>query len=322
MCLHRRYCSIADQLGCSSYWIDTACIPSDHDLRQKAISTINQVFTTSHATLVCDRDIMDIDISDICDGNDTSPSSVALMESILATVLVCDWNLRTRRQALPQSQERVFEGSYDGSMTAERLSSGFVTVSEAASLLGQRFASRAGDDVIIWSLLIGDSPQKDAQDIWARGQDGGARVDRYIHTGHLVSSVARLASLITSSQGVSWAPSRPGPYLVSHDETTTSSLYPPYDGSQSRLGKIELGNGGIKYLRATWGVATIRFEHGLASSYQGFHGSINSKVTIPVPEKLKEILTGYEGGKLLQPLNTETPKITKRLAPESEVLLA
>lgn len=86
--------------------------------------------------------------------------------------------LRTSRQELPKSQEKIFEGSYDGSMTAGRISSGFVFVSEAASLLGQRFP-------FIWSLLVGDLPQKNTQDIWARGQQGGARIDRYVHTGHL-----------------------------------------------------------------------------------------------------------------------------------------
>ena len=45
-----------------SYWIDTACIPKDHQLRREAISQINEIFASSRLTLVCDLDLMAIDI--------------------------------------------------------------------------------------------------------------------------------------------------------------------------------------------------------------------------------------------------------------------
>lgn len=84
-CLHRRYVKIAKHFKCDSYWMDTPCIPQEHALRAECIDNINKIFIESMVTLVCDRDIMDIDIGNL---------TLDLKESILATVLVCDWNIR------------------------------------------------------------------------------------------------------------------------------------------------------------------------------------------------------------------------------------
>ncbi|CAG8956645.1 hypothetical protein HYFRA_00011956 [Hymenoscyphus fraxineus] len=87
-CLHRRYCRIARSIGCDSYWMDTPCIPGLHKnqaLRTQAINDINKIFTTSKVTLVVDRDLLDIDVARM---------SMELQESILASLLVCDWNVR------------------------------------------------------------------------------------------------------------------------------------------------------------------------------------------------------------------------------------
>jgi hypothetical protein len=84
-CLHDRYVRISKAYGCDSYWMDTPCISTDHRLCQIAITNINQVFADSKLTLICDKDLMAIDIE---------PLNVEVQESILATVLVCDWNVR------------------------------------------------------------------------------------------------------------------------------------------------------------------------------------------------------------------------------------
>lgn len=86
-CLHDRYCKISKQNGCESYWIDTICIPEDHDLRNEAIGYINTTFTNAKFTLVCDKDLMKIDINN-------KGSDVKLAESIISTFLVCDWSVR------------------------------------------------------------------------------------------------------------------------------------------------------------------------------------------------------------------------------------
>ena len=84
-CLHLRYARIARAAGCDSYWMDTPCIPQDHQLRREAILQINSVFMICKVTLVCDRDLMVIDVS---------TPTIEISESILVTILVCDWNLR------------------------------------------------------------------------------------------------------------------------------------------------------------------------------------------------------------------------------------
>ncbi len=84
-CLHLRYAHIARAAGCDSYWMDTPCIPQDHQLRREAILQINNVFMNSKMTLVCDKDLMAIDLS---------TPTIKISESILVTILVCDWNLR------------------------------------------------------------------------------------------------------------------------------------------------------------------------------------------------------------------------------------
>lgn len=85
-CLHKRYTALARSLGCSSYWMDTPCIPSEPALRWECIANLTQIFTLSNITLVCDRDIMSIDISE--------PDVQVLCEKLLATLLVSDWNMR------------------------------------------------------------------------------------------------------------------------------------------------------------------------------------------------------------------------------------
>jgi hypothetical protein len=101
-CLHKRYCKMAAALDCNSYWMDTPCIPQDHKLRRESIRYINQIFADSFVTLICDRDLMSIDISPGASAAAISEITVVqaddiplpVMESILAVLLVCDWNLR------------------------------------------------------------------------------------------------------------------------------------------------------------------------------------------------------------------------------------
>ena len=81
LCLHRRYADLAHTFGCSSYWMDTPCIPSETLLRNECIRYINEIFARSKVTLICDRDFANIDIRNVC---------IELLESLLVTLLVCD----------------------------------------------------------------------------------------------------------------------------------------------------------------------------------------------------------------------------------------
>ena len=84
-CLHQRYKQLAISFGCDSYWMNTPCIPNEKALRSECINNINRIFAQSVVTLVCDRDVMDTCISNL---------TMNLQESLLATILVFDWNMR------------------------------------------------------------------------------------------------------------------------------------------------------------------------------------------------------------------------------------
>ncbi|RDW59052.1 hypothetical protein BP5796_11976 [Coleophoma crateriformis] len=200
-CLHERYVKIAHGYSCDSYWMDTPCIPKDRILRDEAIEHINSVFANSKLTLVCDRDLMSINVNEM---------SIALQESILASVLLCDWNvrawtlleaLRGRKniQILCANDQTVSlrdmlqnvhrEGSIDIAtffLTAQHLlpaalnppgrnankywylneteANGALSMEQAASLLHLRHASRPGDEIVIWSLLCNDKPPRSKSD--------------------------------------------------------------------------------------------------------------------------------------------------------------
>ncbi|KAI9771959.1 MAG: hypothetical protein M1839_002592 [Geoglossum umbratile] len=240
-CLHRRYVSIARSFGCDSYWMDTPCIPEDHQLRAESISKINEVFTSSKITLVCDKDLMEIDTSNL---------TLRLRESILSALLVCDWNIRAwtlleamrgRRNiyllckdnkavSLKETLETVHrEGSIDiavlfltaqqlvpsrippskkPNLYSENLAKGFIGVQEASCLLNHRHASRQGDEVVIWSLLCDERVHTSAEAFWK------AKVGGVINTGFLVSNAPR----VQNCKGFSWAPRRPSTQLGLHSE--------------------------------------------------------------------------------------------------------
>ncbi|KAI1614443.1 hypothetical protein EDD36DRAFT_382566 [Exophiala viscosa] len=285
MCLHERYTKIATSLGCLSYWIDTPCIPSEEDLRWECIANITQIFTLSNITLVCDRDIMSIDISD---------PDAKICEQLLATLLISDWNMRawtllesmrgrrslyllclddkviklydvlqtvyqrgrievaipflTRSYLLPPDDitgMELFEGG--GSVATEedrQIAEGFISIGEATVLLSHRHATRDEDDLLIWSLLVGDI-EGDAAEMWKR------QVGKSVSTGALVSSAPRLQS----TPGLRWAPCRPTMARRSADASSPvhEKTYLAYGGGDSKSGEITT-NG----LRARW--LTFRFS--------------------------------------------------------------
>ena len=244
-CLHHRYISIARLLGCTSYWMDTPCIPEDHELRAESISKINEVFMQSKITLVCDRDLMEIDITDL---------SIDVCERLLVTVIVCDWNIRawtfleafrgrdniyllcknnafvplkkiveivqchgsidvgflllTAPHLLPSSTRRDFwESKIPGPARK-----GYLSFENSASLLGHRKASRPGDEIVIWSLLLGEQVFENAESFWR------SRENNSVQTSYLLSSTPRL-----EVRGLGWAPSSPTAYLLSDPSSKSTS---------------------------------------------------------------------------------------------------
>ena len=268
LCLHRRYVKMAKALGCDSYWWDSACIPEDHTLRSEAIQNINSTFSRSKLTLVCDKDLMQIDISNL---------TVEIEESILATILVCDWNLRAwtflesvrgrqnihllckdnRAVAFFRVVRDVFElGSIDLailSLTALHLFPGRVWDpeqdtddnywsmgrEESGQVLSYRPASRKGDDVVIWSLLTHNDGCDLIERFW-RNNVGG----KDVMTGFLMSSAPRLRT-----KGLSWAPSTPYFKPLSENSSTEVSSFRAFGGGETWPGRIT-----DKGLLAAWHV--------------------------------------------------------------------
>ncbi|EAS31885.3 uncharacterized protein CIMG_07364 [Coccidioides immitis RS] len=282
-CLHQRYSTIARQMGCNSYWIDTACIPQDHQLRREAISQINDIFANSRSTLVCDRDIMMISIK---------KKTFAVLESLMAALLVCDWNSRawtllegTRgakvvnllckdNQTIELSE--VIQAMYSRGrlslailcLTLDHLMGAAVvggetfrlterqhkyTETTAATLLSHRHASREGDEVVIWSLLCGRLVYT-AEEFW--------RDAKHIKTGFLISDIPRLEGV----PGFSWAPRRPG--LASGGKIVARREY-----HQRRILEVmdsQAGSICADGLQATWSVCDMADVNFFSSLYQCF----------------------------------------------------
>lgn len=329
-CLHRRYISIARSLGCGSYWMDTPCIPEDHKLRREAIENINHVFEQSKATLVCDKDLMDIDASNL---------SMEVCELIIATMIVCDWNLRAwtfleafrgresiyilcKRNVIVPLIE-IFEivhrqGSIDiallvlstphllASRTKKHYKSirdppfvsGFLTVETAGSLLSHREASRPGDDIVIWSLLLNDTVYKDAKAFWK------SRQDQVLHTSFLVSSAPRL-----KERGLCWAPSSPTAQLAQMRSNGPQTRLLAFGGEDSEAGLMKKEG-----FRAHWlmydfvgpCVGAKRLSSFLDIDIEPDDNSCRANLR----EIRHRFLRGYLWGALLRPLSHRADKPT------------
>ncbi|KAI1190786.1 hypothetical protein F5B17DRAFT_38888 [Nemania serpens] len=241
-CLHQRYANLAKSLGCDSYWIDSACIPDEDELRKEAINHINGVFYRSKYVLVCDRELMTLDANNLITEH---------YERILTGVLLSDWNIRawTMLEALkgrehvailcrddhivsfsevaqhvcdhgrlavagfllllPHMLHSQLEGTELGKVQRE-ISPNDIPLETIGSWLSHRPASRKGDDVRIWSLCLNQhrTRVKDAVDFW-RQQKG-------VYSGFLLSSSDRLVE-----PGLSWAPA--SPFALSEERSDGSS---------------------------------------------------------------------------------------------------
>ena len=266
-CLHHRYRKLAILFGCDSYWMDTPCIPSEKALRAECINNINKIFAQSRVTLVCDRDIMGIDVSNL---------TVDLQESILATILVCDWNVRawtlleamrgrynihllckgnevvsfqetlkfvhkhgridldilflTTQHLLPPPPVDDWQilGESMIDEQGRKTQLGFVSLGEASILLSHRHATRDGDDIVIWSLLANEVAIKSVAELWK------SQVGAGVQTGFLMSSSPRLQGY----KGLGWAPSCPTLRPPSRSDTNHNIFYLAYDGLNTQRGTI------------------------------------------------------------------------------------
>ncbi|RHZ67860.1 hypothetical protein CDV55_105150 [Aspergillus turcosus] len=330
-CLHRRYTALARSFGCTSYWMDTPCIPTDDELRDEAIAQINSNFVNSKVTLLVDRDLMEIDIH---------PLTLQAEEAILAALVVCDWNVSAwtllegmrgrlklhilckdnRVIALVDVLSDVLAKSSLGLVSPclaiqhytptdkqryQFLDQEPVTIEQATCLLNHRHATKDRDVTMIWSLVCGSNKVvKTAVDFWR------STVGQPLATGFLVSSAPRI-----KARGLSWAPSRPN-LLPPTASTPDGKQYPAFDGENSVAGRI-VSEG----FRAEWLICPIRRSRALpvwfslytyadANShfdayYKIYNGGANSKMDLRSLLKLRSViaplLKQYRWVGLLQP---------------------
>lgn len=249
LCLHKKYCSLAKALGCESYWIDSTCIPDDEQLRTEAIKSINGIFHNSKVTLISDQDIQSVSIDN---------SSIEKLETLLSVLLVCDWGVRawtmleairgnTSIQILCKDDntivlkdvlQRVHKfgavdlavllGCVQHLLPSTDVGSDKET-EEVGHLLSQRYASRKGDEILIWGLLSTSNAAKSVHDFWCLQHD--------VKSAFLVSSAARIEAV----PGLGWAPGTP--YIHPQQRSVElgnglhqkySVYYPSYDGRGSQ----------------------------------------------------------------------------------------
>lgn len=250
-CLHEHYCELARSHSCDSYWIDSACIPNSEILRHEAITGINKVFSQSKAVLVSDRDLRSVDIH---------RQSIESFETVLSVLLLSDWMVRawTMLEAsranrciyllckddftisLKRLSKRIFN---EGDMSLAALlgcaeyllplkdPTATKDLAHAGQLLSQRYASRPGDDCVIWGLLANIHPTNDPKTLW--------RSQEKIRTGFLMSSAQRVPAY-----GLNWAPQSPctiecDRIVVVHGVSLHYGVrYFSFDGSGSLEGDI------------------------------------------------------------------------------------
>ncbi|KAL9625869.1 MAG: hypothetical protein Q9160_000189 [Pyrenula sp. 1 TL-2023] len=253
-CLHDQFVFLAELNQCDSYWIDTRCIPEEHNERKIAIGYINRIFSDSKTVLVLDRDLIDTDVSKL---------DLKLLEALLATFLVCDWNVRAwtmleatrgchslyllcknnRTVSLRRAIADLYKhGSISisilflasqhllpASLTANDRINGLRSLEYAASLLSHRHATRRDDDIVIWSILSNRPVCFSAKEIWL------GRIGRKVKTAFLMSNAPRL----DGEHGFSSAPATP--YIRRPDSRETHELLGPYlvyDGASSEEGIV------------------------------------------------------------------------------------
>lgn len=330
-CLHRRYANLAEYFGCDSYWMDTPCIPEEEPLRSECIRNINWIFTNSKVTLVCDQDLMKIDITAL---------NMEVRESILAVLLVCDWNVRawtllesmrgrnnihllckrnqvisfqellrtihhegridiatlylTSQHLIPHPELAVMKLFDDGEDLRDEdmkmVQMGFISPGEGAILLSHRHASRAGDDILIWSLLVGQKATKNVRELWK------SQVGKEINTGFLLSSAPR----IQGYRGLSWAPCSPTMRLPSNDSLTGGKLYLSFDGADTGGGVMTPEGLQAKWLVNAFPKSIVdESVHRLASG---------SAMTSKINDIAARYLDHHRWGALLRPCNISGPR--------------
>lgn len=316
--------------------MDTPCIPSEPDLRWDCIANITRVFTLSQVTLMCDRDIMSIDITD---------TGIETYEKLLATLLVCDWNMRawTLLEAMRGRSSLYLLCADDKTVKLHDILQMVFDCGKADIVIP--FLTRSyllpPDDITELELFEGGGPvatEEDCRDaqgfisigeaavllshrhatrdeddvlIWnlligdVERQDPvemwKLQIGNKISTGALISSAPRIQHL----EGFHWAPSRPTLPRRSHADRAVKNpkAFLAYDGGDSRNGEIT-----TEGLRAKW--LTHHFQADGLSINKDDSAHDNNDVALTLDEISNEFLWSFQFGILLQVCPTRGPAST------------
>ena len=172
----------------------------------------------------------------------------------------------------------------------QEIEEGFVNIGEAAALLSHRHATRYGDDLLIWSLLIGDIEDVSPISMWER------QVGKRIATGSLISSAQR----IQGHPGLGWAPFSPTALRRIDDQSANPKAYPAYDGGETSEGLIT-----PEGLRAKW----LTFTFSIVTASNIDEGEMQyTKLPEPCVDIAAQRLHGYSWGALLQAMPRQGPR--------------
>jgi hypothetical protein len=198
---------------------------------------------------------MDTDIQSI--GMSLPDPTIAEIETLICTLLVCDWNVRgwTALEAIRGSRAIFLlckgddtinllkvlthlheHGAVDIGVllgSAQHLiphsdPTSTKTVEEAGYILSQRHTSWPEDVITCWTLLMNAPVQSKAIELWKN--------QTQVRTGYLLSSAPR----VQEAEGFGWAPESPyvrpikrSVYLDGGRKQEYTVRFPPYDGDGS-----------------------------------------------------------------------------------------
>ena len=112
-------------------------------------------------------------------------------------------------------------------------------IEEAGQLLSRRRIHQAGDDILIWCLLLGFEPTTDPETFW--------RNVWWVRTSFLLSPIPRLSG----AYYLGWAPESPF-YANDQQVQTKLACWYPFQDEESSLGEARHSEAGFNGLDASW----------------------------------------------------------------------